>query len=401
MPDEMTLKLVYSDFRTVTSASSQGEYVYRGNSLFDCDFTGVGGQPDGFDQWKLLYGVYRVVAADVEVQACGGNGFGLLAVAPATTSASFISAEETSGLRKAKSCVFSTTEVAKVRARYHTGAVLGKEDVAVLSDPNDAAAVTANPTEQYFIHVSTETSGASDIVYVWTKITYYCRLEAPLSTLDTVARHRHQFLMASGCVSSGQPPPPLCKPRTVVDSSSAPRAAAVCDAGIESGNVHNPLENCATSFQRQKRLEQLCSYSHDEAMAALASSTAAGPKECLVCFALAGSVAPGIVHADLKVPFDEKEWPAFVDYVKRVVLGSDTEGGVVTPGLAVPCQTWPTITTHSPKDHSTCLRRCAADVLMEDPIFAGPRFAALRREAAPWLCLLVNPATWAGGPTQH
>jgi len=227
MPDEMCLKLVYSDFRTVTSSSNQGEYVYRGNSLFDCDFTGVGGQPDGFDQWKLLYGVYRVMAVDVEVQAAGGNGFGLLAVAPATTSGAFSSAEETSGLRKAKSCVFTTTEVAKVHARYHTGEILGKEDVAVLSDPNDSAAISTNPTEQFFVHVSTETSGASDIVYVWVKLTYYVRLEAAISTLDTVAKHKHRFAMlTAGVHSSSQS---LLTATSPVTEFNATRAAGVCD----------------------------------------------------------------------------------------------------------------------------------------------------------------------------
>jgi len=231
MPDEMCLKLKYSDFRSMTASTNQAEYVYRGNSLFDCDFTGVGGQPNGFDQWKLLYGVYRVMACKVKVQAVGGNGFGVVTIAPSTTSSAFSSAEEVAGLRKAKTQVFTTQQRASVEATWHTGEILGKEDIAVLSDPNDSAVISSNPSEQYFVHVAAETTGASDIVYFWIELTYYVRLEAAISTLDSFTRHRRLFQAACAGVDLT----PVISPVT----SGTP----ICGANSKVGNAMPPVRS--------------------------------------------------------------------------------------------------------------------------------------------------------------
>jgi hypothetical protein len=237
MPDETCLKLKYSDFRQMTASTNQAEYVYRGNSLFDCDFTGVGGQPNGFDQWKTLYGVYRVMACKVKVQAVGGNGFGVVTIAPTTTSSAFSSAEEVAGLRKAKTQVFTTTQRASVEATWHTGEILGKEDVAVLSDPNDSAAISTNPTEQYFVHVAAETTGASDIVYFWIELTYYVRLEAPISTLDTFTKHRRLFQAACAGVD--------ISPVT----SAAVSASSICATVTTTGSGRSVLRNAPSSLR--------------------------------------------------------------------------------------------------------------------------------------------------------
>jgi len=229
VPDVTCIKFVYSDARGVTAASNQAEYVYRVNSLFDPDFTGVGGQPDGFDQWKALYGLYRVVAVDWEVQAAGENAFGMLGVAPATTSASILSAEEVAGLRKGKGGVFTAQERVVLKGSFHVGEILGKEDVAVLSDPNNAAAVTTNPAEQIFLHVTAETVGASDIVWMFTRITMYTRLEAPFTLIDSVARHRLRFMKQLASIGSSAASPvtspatsgmPICGANTKVGISS-------------------------------------------------------------------------------------------------------------------------------------------------------------------------------------
>jgi len=230
VPDVTCIKFVYSDARMITASSNQAEYVYRPNSLFDPDFSGVGGQPDGFDQWKALYGVYRVVAVDYEVQAAGASAFGLLAVAPATTSASILSAEEVAGLRHAKSCLFTTTQRCTLRGSFRVSEVLGKEDVAVLADPNNSAAVTTNPTEQIFLHVTAETTGASDLVWIFSKITMYTRLEAPFTLIDSVAKHRFAFERQLATL-------PSVSPVTSPVASGAPICGANTKAGISSASL--------------------------------------------------------------------------------------------------------------------------------------------------------------------
>ncbi len=198
LPDSTCVKLVYSDFRAVVAASSQGFYIYRANSLFDPDFTGVGGQPIGYDQWKVLYQKYRVIAVGIEVEAVSNTdgGVGLLAVGPSSLSTTFASAEEVAGLRHSKACVFSDAgKPAKISMLWHISQLYGVSDEVILAEDGYAALITANPASQYYIHVNTEMNTTTGEAMVWTKLTYYARLEIPFDTIDTVARHERAFRM--------------------------------------------------------------------------------------------------------------------------------------------------------------------------------------------------------------
>lgn len=49
-----------SYFSLDPAAATVGTYVLRCNSAYDIDFSGIGGQPRGFDQYALLYNQYTV-----------------------------------------------------------------------------------------------------------------------------------------------------------------------------------------------------------------------------------------------------------------------------------------------------------------------------------------------------
>lgn len=49
------------------------EQHYRCNSLFDPDYTGIGHQPYGFDQWKNFYQQYYVYKAAISVSFNNNN----------------------------------------------------------------------------------------------------------------------------------------------------------------------------------------------------------------------------------------------------------------------------------------------------------------------------------------
>jgi len=53
------------DFQ-VTSGLT-GHYVYRGNSLFDPDYSSGGHQPSGYNFWKQAYDRYRVFASRIKI----------------------------------------------------------------------------------------------------------------------------------------------------------------------------------------------------------------------------------------------------------------------------------------------------------------------------------------------
>lgn len=66
MPTTRRAYLRYSDQISITStAGIMGSYVFRANSCHDPDYSSVGHQPMGWDQWKLLYNHYVVVGARI------------------------------------------------------------------------------------------------------------------------------------------------------------------------------------------------------------------------------------------------------------------------------------------------------------------------------------------------
>lgn len=193
-PTMLPVKLVYGDDRVLTASASQADYVYRANSLFDCDFSGVGGQPQGFDQLKTLYNQYRVVAVKVDAwafaNATDGNG-GILVIAPSGSSTSYVSAEEVAGLAFAKSGMFTSDRPAHLSATYHIGELMGYSDESVLANPDLTALTTANPSFAWYIHVAVEVNGgATNSTVVYTKLTYYTRMEVPIQVIDTVDSRR-------------------------------------------------------------------------------------------------------------------------------------------------------------------------------------------------------------------
>lgn len=45
-----------------------GEHLFRANSMYDPDFTGVGNQPRGFDQWMALYHRFHVIGSKIRAR---------------------------------------------------------------------------------------------------------------------------------------------------------------------------------------------------------------------------------------------------------------------------------------------------------------------------------------------
>jgi len=68
-PDKLMSKLRYCDLNTLTSTlGSIGRYVFRWNSTFDPDLTGVGHQPLYRDTFAGIYDQYSVVSATAKIK---------------------------------------------------------------------------------------------------------------------------------------------------------------------------------------------------------------------------------------------------------------------------------------------------------------------------------------------
>lgn len=67
-PERLKTKLHYCDVvQLAASAGNPGIYQFRMNSLFDPDYTGVGHQPQWFDQLSAVYNFYKVLGSKITV----------------------------------------------------------------------------------------------------------------------------------------------------------------------------------------------------------------------------------------------------------------------------------------------------------------------------------------------
>ncbi len=67
MPDKTMVKLKYCIILDRTGVGAADQYVFRGNSVFNPDFTGAGGiHPQGYLEWSNFYNEYRVYASKLE-----------------------------------------------------------------------------------------------------------------------------------------------------------------------------------------------------------------------------------------------------------------------------------------------------------------------------------------------
>lgn len=73
-PGNKIVKLRYGDQFVANPGGSIWSNTFRCNSIFDPDYTNVGHQPLGHDQWQLFYNHYVVLGAKIWVKACRSIG---------------------------------------------------------------------------------------------------------------------------------------------------------------------------------------------------------------------------------------------------------------------------------------------------------------------------------------
>lgn len=163
LPDRIRVKLRYNEGLTWSQAAGAlAANVYRSNSLFDSDFTGVGGQPYLFDQWSAFYGSYRVNGLKITAwfSMNGGGGFNscMIGITHTPSSTSFGVAsqdliQEQPYTRK-KFVKMGNTSVgqAVVSSYMSTRKILGLTKTQS-QDQDYASLVTTSPTRQWFSHV--------------------------------------------------------------------------------------------------------------------------------------------------------------------------------------------------------------------------------------------------------
>jgi len=188
-PDRIRVKLNY--YTTINADSTTGSttfYQFRGNSLYDPDFTSTGDQPNAFDQWSTFYSKYRVSGSALRVVSCipgespmsGSQSVGVVVVIAPTISSTATSVTDYAELAYSK--MRSTTYYTPVRnfsSYMSTAKLMGVNKAAVKDEDNNAALVTTNPANVWFWNVlmipgNSSQTQTSYVVVV--KLTYYAEL---------------------------------------------------------------------------------------------------------------------------------------------------------------------------------------------------------------------------------
>lgn len=70
IPNKFATKLRYSESVSVNPSVGgiPGVYVFNASSCYDPDFTGIGHQPRGFDQWMSMFDHFTVIGSKITVQ---------------------------------------------------------------------------------------------------------------------------------------------------------------------------------------------------------------------------------------------------------------------------------------------------------------------------------------------
>lgn len=179
--DSLYIKLRYSQAYTFSITSGVAvTQVMRGNSLFDPDFSGTGGQPYFFDQWATLYQNYTVLGSAIKVTAFSVTPTVVydVIVCPSTSSSSYSSNIEASEQPYTTSRQSQINQPHLLVNKYmSTNKINGLKKSQTTNDPAFSAATGANPSSQWYWHIYANDVVSSSTITLAVKIvvTYYCR----------------------------------------------------------------------------------------------------------------------------------------------------------------------------------------------------------------------------------
>lgn len=182
VPDRLFTKLKYSLSRTLDTspASSNPQYVFRGNSLYDPEFAVGGSQPMGYDQWSAFYNNYRVHASAITVRMMStadsdAGGFIKVTLFPSTTAAAgSYSGNSEQPYSKVNYLPNKGLNKIFLKNKMYAKKMLGLKSIAY--DEDLAAAIGADPVKEwYWILDAYSINEVANVlgVYMEVKITYY------------------------------------------------------------------------------------------------------------------------------------------------------------------------------------------------------------------------------------
>jgi hypothetical protein len=174
MPPRVRVRLKYAQLNTV--GAIWVTQVFRGNSCFDPDFTGTGGQPYNYDDWSVFYNRYRVIRCSAKLtitNKTSGSFHGTFVAYPSNSSTVAARDDAISAPRSVTKYIGgiysdSTNANLVIRMSHTTKEILGED----WGDRHEAL-VSANPADPWFYNIRiTADDGATPDVYLRTELVY-------------------------------------------------------------------------------------------------------------------------------------------------------------------------------------------------------------------------------------
>jgi len=155
-PRWMRCRMKYCDqFVTTVPLATSVDQIFRANSLFDPDRTGIGHQPRGFDQLTPMYNRYRVNNIKWHVEFAGATLSYNVCVAlvnGAQTYTSIVDIGETNLRSPIKTSTAQGLTV-KCSGSSDLWRIQGRSESAYHTDDTTGSIVTFNPIETIDLHI--------------------------------------------------------------------------------------------------------------------------------------------------------------------------------------------------------------------------------------------------------
>lgn len=181
----LMVSLPYSDVYTVPSSANPAAQVWRINSIFDPDLTGVGHQPLGTDQYALLYSKYQVHGCKLDIKVISDTAVSFNGVIVASdtdsSSATVLVAQEDKLATPFSIGPIGARNVYHFKKYFAMKQIHGKKRIDQIDDL--AAAVGANPVDPIYawIKVAAYDNATTAKIYYNVRLTYYVEFFDPIN----------------------------------------------------------------------------------------------------------------------------------------------------------------------------------------------------------------------------
>ncbi|AXQ66272.1 MAG: putative capsid protein [Cressdnaviricota sp.] len=156
VPNSRRTTLLYADTLVLGSGvGTTAQHVFRLNSLFDPDYTGVGHQPRYFDQFAALFNRYRVDEVYIEMTLSTTSNMGAVVILNADNSLGGVGVASALELPNTSAPITVQADNSKtLRFRVSPAKVTGVSKAHYMDD-RFSSVVTTNPAEAIGLSVST------------------------------------------------------------------------------------------------------------------------------------------------------------------------------------------------------------------------------------------------------